>query len=202
VSQKVAQLRRGRKPAGWDEKTNAGRYGDRPCFSRVSLKAELEERGEWFAYGGLALAHGLAKRLGLDGEIDERVRVLRLHLPYLESDHVLTHTYNLYVGGERIEDIANLQGSVGTKKLVGSEWFPDPTTAGDFLRRFDRRALEALQEAIDAGRQKVWKRLPKRKRKQATVDLDSHIKEVYGECKRGADFSYDGRWSYHPLVAT
>jgi len=34
------------------------------------------------------------------------------------------------------------------------------------------------------------------------VDLDGHIKPLYGAQKEGADFSYDGRWSYQPLVVS
>jgi hypothetical protein len=62
--------------------------------------------------------------------------------------------------------------------------------------------LEALQSAVDAARRKVWKQMPRRLRRCATVDIDSHIKEVYGECKQGADFSYTRKWSYHPLLVT
>jgi hypothetical protein len=36
----------------------------------------------------------------------------------------------------------------------------------------------------------------------ATIDIDSTVKPVYGECKRGAEFSYNGKWSYHPLLLT
>jgi len=49
---------------------------------------------------------------------------------------------------------------------------------------------------------KVWKKMPRRFRRRATVDIDSHIKEVYGACKEGADFSYTRKWSYHPLLVT
>jgi hypothetical protein len=44
--------------------------------------------------------------------------------------------------------------------------------------------------------------MPRSRKKVGTVDLDSTIKEVYGQCKQGADFSYNGKWSYHPFLAT
>jgi hypothetical protein len=116
---------------------------------------------------------------------------------------VLTHVYNLLCGGTCIEDIANLQNSEAVRRMLGAGCIPDPTTAGDFLRRFTTLgSLAIFQRAIDRVRVKVWKKLGREKRKRATIDLDSHIREVYGECKQGADFSYDGRWSYHPLIAT
>jgi hypothetical protein len=127
--------------------------------------------------------------------------LLKLHLPYHESDHVLTHAYNLFVGGRDLEDIQNLQHSPAVKNLLGACRLPDPTTAGDFLRRFEAEDLEAGQRAIDEARVKIWRKLPKGRRQTATVDMDSTFKAVYGACKQGADFSYQGVWSYHPLLS-
>jgi hypothetical protein len=140
--------------------------------------------------------------LGLDRRINQHLFLLKVKLPYHESDHVLTHVYNLYAGGHGIEDIAHLQHSEAIQSLLGACRIPDPTTAGDFLRRFQALDLMHLQEQIDAAREAVWHQLPPKRRRRATVDLDSTIKEVYGECKAGADFSYNKKWSYHPLVAT
>jgi hypothetical protein len=153
------------------------------------------------ADGGLALAHELAMRLGLDRSLNRHLQLLKLHLPYHESDHVLTHAYNLFVGGRDLEDIQNLQHSPAVKNLLGACRLPDPTTAGDFLRRFEAEDLEAGQRAIDEARVKIWRKLPKGRRQTATVDMDSTFKAVYGACKQGADFSYQGVWSYHPLLS-
>lgn len=173
-----------------------------PVFRHRSVRAEVIEREPVTADGGLALAHQLAMRLGLDRSINRHLHLLKLHLPYHESDHVLTHAYNLFAGGRDLEDIQNLQHSPAMKNLLGACRLPDPTTAGDFLRRFGDRDLGALQEAIDEARVKVWRKLPKRDRQSITLDMDSTLKEVYGACKQGADFSYKGKWSYHPLLFT
>jgi hypothetical protein len=162
----------------------------------------MEHRGDTTPYAGLAAAVLLAKKVGLERAIDKRLALLKFPLPYTESDHVLTHAYNLFVGGSCIQDMENLRTSEAVKTLLGAERIPDPTTAGDFLRRFGRADLKALQSAVDAARMKVWKKMPRRRRRRATVDIDSHIKEVYGHCKQGADFSYTRKWSYHPLLAT
>ena len=146
--------------------------------------------------------HDLAMRLELDRDINRSIPLLKINLPYFESDHLLTHVYNLYVGGRCIEDIANLQHSDAIKHLLGACRIPDPTTAGHFLRRFHEPHLRAFQAVIDRAREKVWRKMPPARKKVATVDLDSSIKEVHGECKQGADFSYNGKWSYHPLLAT
>ena len=172
----------------------------RPVFCNRRVRVRIKPRGQVTPYGGLALAHALVQGLDLPRAIDRGVPIFKLHLPYHESDHVLTHTYNLFAGGDCIEDIASLQGSEAFQRLVGACRVPDPTTAGDFLRRFTTPHLGLLQKVFDAAHEKVWKVLPRKRRRVATVDLDSTIKEVYGECKEGADFSYTGKWSYHPLL--
>jgi hypothetical protein len=165
------------------------------------LHAEASAPDHVTPYGGLALLAALLKRIGAATEIDKRVSLLKIHKPYSESDHVLAHVANLFVGGECIEDMANLQGSEAARRLFGAIRLPDPTTGGDFLRRFDGRALHALDASIDAMHARVWKqRYGKKKREVATVDMDSTVREVYGRQKEGADFSYKGSWSYHPLL--
>jgi hypothetical protein len=173
------------------------------------LHLEVAERSTVTAYGGLALATAFLKRFGVAQQIDERVHVLKLHLPFHESDHVLAQVLNLYVGGECLEDQAALQHDEGVLRMLGACRLPDPTTAGDFLRRFDARqhpgALAGLREAIDAVEDTVWGKLAgkhKRKRDWAMVDLDGHTKALYGVQKEGADFDHQGRWSYNVLLAS
>jgi hypothetical protein len=159
------------------------------------------EESEATPYGGLSLAAGLVRRLGIGRDLDRELSLLSSHRPFHESDHVLTHVYNLYAGGTCIEDIADLQTSEPVRRLLGSARIPDPTTAGDFLRRFDVDALRGLDAVIDRAQEKVWKqRYGKKKAAQAIVDLDSHVHAVYGDQKEGADFSYKGSLAYHPLV--
>lgn len=172
----------------------------RPEFRHPKLRAVVEKSCAT-ALGGLALAVTLVKSLRLPQSIDSRLSLLRGHRPYHESDHVLTHVYNLFVGGSAIEDIAELQQSESVKAMLGATVVPDPTTAGDFLRRFDRVALGELDLAIDDAQQKVWRRrYGMKKQKLGVVDLDSHVRHVYGNQKEGADFTYKGGFGYHPLV--
>ena len=178
----------------WPESTR------RPVFRTRRVHTEIDRGSRATPYGGLALAHQLVQGLNLPRAIDHGVPIFKIHLPYHESDHLLTHVYNLFAGGTCIEDIASLQDSEAFRNLVGACRVPDPTTAGDFLRRFDPQTLSFLTHVFDETHEKVWAALPRAKRRMATVDLDSTIKPVYGECKEGADFSYTGKWSYHPLL--
>jgi hypothetical protein len=159
------------------------------------------ETSETTALGGLALAVGITSRLRVAQAIDERLSLLRSRRPYHESDHVLTHVYNLFVGGSAIEDIADLQHSEPVRRMLGASRIPDPSTAGDFLRRFDEKSIAALDAAIDEVQHRAWKRrYGAKKCALGVVDLDSHLHHVYGNQKEGADFTYKGGFGYHPLV--
>ena len=173
------------------------------------LHTEVDSHSEVTPYGGLALVAEFIRRFKVARMLDEHVHVLKLYLPYQESDHVLALAMNLYVGGTCIEDLAGLQQSDAVKRLVGACRIPDPTTAGDFLRRFDDGkqpgSLRGMRTAIDNIQSQVWSALSpgrrrKKKREWAVVDMDGHTKELYGVQKEGADFSYKGKWSYHPLL--
>jgi hypothetical protein len=169
----------------------------------------VADRSTVTPYGGLALASVFLRRFRVAQAIDERVHVLKLHLPYHESDHVIAQALNLYAGGTCIEDQAALQHDEGVLRMLGACRLPDPTTAGDFLRRFEERrnrgSLAELRAAIDTVQGEVWGKLAgkrKRKRDWAVVDLDGHTKTLYGVQKDGADFDHKGRWSYHILLAS
>ncbi len=107
----------------------------KPVLGLPKLHMELDRRSEVTPYGGLALAAQVAFLLNIPKILNKHVSVLKRHLPYHESDHILAQAFNLYCGGTCIEDIANLQQSEAVLRLVGACRIPDPTTAGDFLRR-------------------------------------------------------------------
>jgi hypothetical protein len=173
------------------------------------LHLESDPRGETTHYGGLVLAQQFVRRFRVAQRLDDALVLFKRHAPYHESDHVLALAYTLYADGTCLEDQAALQGSEAVRRLVGACRIPDPTTAGDFLRRFTiAQNVEHLSGAIDEVQEAVWSKLPRnvrRRRKKhelALVDLDGHIKPLYGVQKEGADFSYNGRWSYQPLVVS
>jgi len=92
---------------------------ERPVIHNRQVRVQIQERGEITPYGGLALAHDLAMRLGIDRDINRSMKLLRLYLPYFDSDHLLTHVYNQYVGGSCIEDMAK-SGSSGVRGVGGA----------------------------------------------------------------------------------
>jgi hypothetical protein len=72
------------------------------------------------------------------------------------SDHVLNLAYNALCAGTCLEDLELRRQDEAYHNLLGAERIPDPTTAGDFCRRFQRQHLTALQEAYDVARRKAW----------------------------------------------
>jgi hypothetical protein len=171
------------------------------------LHLEADARGEMTHYGGLVLAEQCLRRLRVAPRLDDALHLFKRHLPYHESDHVLALTYTLYADGTCLEDQGALQGSEAVRRLVGACRIPDPTTAGDFLRRFGAADVEALGAVVDAVEEEVWRRVSRRTRRRrqrelALVDLDGHVKPLYGVQKEGADFTHDGRWAYQPLVVS
>jgi hypothetical protein len=174
---------------------------------------EVDRRATVTPYGGLALAAAFVRRFRVAERLDESVHVFKRHAPYHESDHILAQVFNLYVGGSCIEDQASLQHDPGVLAMVGACRLPDPTTAGDFLRRFDEArnpgSLAALRQCGDALQSAVWRKLRRRHAASSPsashavfVDLDGHRKRLYGVQKEGADFSHKGEWSYYPLLVS
>jgi hypothetical protein len=118
-----------------------------------------------------------------------------VHLPYHESDHVLNLAYNVICGGTRLEDIERLRHDAAYMNALGAQLIPDPTTAGDFCRRFAEQDVVALMEAINAVRPKLWAgRGRELLGPVAYLDVDGTIAPTYGQRKAGMDMSYKGIW--------
>ena len=112
----------------------------------------------------------------------------KVHLPYHESDHVLNIAYNALCDARCLQDLWNCDGRTKpTSTHLGAPRIPDPTTAGDFcIAALRRDHLDALQEAIDFTRRKVWANQPGNLFfEQAILDGDGTMVETDGECKAG-----------------
>ncbi len=175
---------------------------EQPVMSPGNIQYEISGRNTGINYGGLGLMVQLVKSLQLAEEIDEHIHLLKIHRPYHESDHILNMTYNILTGGQCLEDLELRRNNVGYLNALNARRIPDPTTAGDFLRRFEREDVINLMDATNNVRRKVWLKQPNNKRRLATIDVDGTITETNGECKEGADFAYNGKWGYCPLVVS
>jgi hypothetical protein len=171
-----------------------------PVMSSGNLVYVMGDKVRAIAAGGIGLVEQLVEAIGLRHRLDERVNVLRRHLPYHESDHILAMSYNLLAGGQAIEDLDRLRTDGTFLDAVGARRLPDPTTAGDFLRRFQPKDVEDLMEAQNDARLRVWKAQPASFRDKAVIDVDGTIVPVCGKKKEGADFAYTGAYGYGPLI--
>jgi len=163
---------------------------------------ELADRVRGISVGGIGALHALACRMGLREAIDRRLRLLKLHLPYHESDHVLALAYLPLCGGTCLEDLELLRQDEVFLDALGARRIPDPTTAGDFCRRFTAADLRVLLDVIHDTRLRVWAGQPAAFFDEARIDMDGFLVETTGQCKRGMDIAYDGTWGYHALVLT
>jgi len=173
-----------------------------PVLKASNIRYEMAERAAAMNCGGIGAMHLMVQRLGLVEDINKTLHLLKVHLPYHESDHVLNLAYNLLAGGQRLEDIELRRQDEVFLNGLGAERIPDPTTAGDFTRRFQVKDIVALEECINRARLAVWKAQPKGFLQEAFVDVDGTVAQTYGECKEGMDISYKGIWGYAPLIVS
>jgi len=121
---------------------------DEPMLAAKNIHYELSSRDRAIQAGGIGAMQLLSQRLGLAKAIDDKVKLLKVHLPYSESDHVLNLAYNALAGGTCIEDLELLRNSEGYLDSLGAQRIPDPTTAGDFCRRFGTEQVDTLQDSL------------------------------------------------------
>src|SRR6266571_78373 len=152
------RIERRLKPKNWEDQP-------RPMLKASNIRYEMAPRAQGMNWGGIGAMH-----------------LLKVHLPYHESDHVLNIAYNILAGGERLEDIEYRRQDEVFLNGLGAERIPDPTTAGDFTRRFSQSDIIVMQECINRARLKVWKEQPEGFLKEAFVDVDGTIAGTYGEC--------------------
>jgi len=174
-----------------------------PVLGRANLGYELSERTKGTAHGGMGMIARLVADVGLADEIDASVALLKMHRPYHESDHVLNIAYNALCGGTRLDDIEARRGDGVFLDGLGASALPDPTTAGDFCRRFDDASIMALQEAVNRSRLGVWARQSASFfEATARIDADATIVGTDGETKQGMDIAYNGTWGYSALMVS
>jgi len=197
------RAKRQRKVAARHAQAGRWKAQPEPMFTSGTIHYEIGANTDAMSFGGMGAVHRLVTKLGLVKEIDQRLELLKVHLPYHESDHVLNLAYNVLCGGTRLEDIERLRHNPAYMAALGADLIPDPTTAGDFCRRFGEEDIAALTEAINAVRPTLWRgRGRDLLGPVAYIDVDGTQAPTYGEQKAGMDISYKGVWGYAPLIVS
>ena len=175
-----------------------------PLLGELPIDYEISDRTRVLSVCGIGAMHTLVTKLALPELLNEGEGVLKRHLPYIESDHILSLCYSLLCGGKPLEDINRFRRDEVYLDALGVERLPAPSTAGDYLRRYESEApILAVQEAINQARVKVWKLQEEAFFEMAILDVDGTITPTDAECMEGIDYCAHKRtWGYGPLVLT
>lgn len=174
-----------------------------PMMDLGPIKMEVMEGRNATGQGGIGVIHKMNQATGLIDAINTKLELFKIHKPYFESDHVMNITYNLLSGGTCLEDLEVRRNDIAYMDSLNAIRVPDPTTAGDFLRRFDKESILNLLEINNQNSQKIWHYSNgDKKRKLAILDIDGKLVETYSEYKEGLDITYKKFWGFSTLVLT
>jgi len=177
--------------------------GEGPEFSAGKIHYEIAERNQAITCGGIGAVHQLANKVGLVEALNTGLQVLQRRRPYSDADHVLNIAYNAMCGGLVLEDIELRRNDAAFLDALGARTIPDPTTAGDYCRRYQSQDIHRLMDLANEVRVRVWKQQsPAFFEGPARIDADGTLVATTGESKEGMDLSYNGVWGYHPLVVS
>jgi hypothetical protein len=101
----------------------------------------------------------------------------------------------------RLADTLLLRQDKVFHKLIGGNDFPHPSTFSRFLAKFTVPKAKGIGKASVALLMRARKNLNNYQR--ITLDIDSHVKTVYGNqqrAKKGYNPKKPGRKSFHPLL--
>ena len=177
--------------------------GDGPEFSAGKIHYEIAERNHAITCGGIGAMHQLANKVGLVAAINTRLQLLQRRRPYSDADHILNIAYNVMCGGFVLDDIELRRNDIAFLDALGARTIPDPTTSGDYCRRFQPHDIDRLMDLANDIRIGIWKRQSLAFFEgPARIDADGTLVATTGESKEGMDLSYNGVWGYHPLVVS
>src|SRR4051812_45645300 len=155
-------------------------------IAATNIHYEIAQRAQGLAPGGIGAMLLLARTTGLVRDIDRDLHLLKRHLPYHESDHVLNIALNLLAGGRCLEHIELRRNDEAFLDALGARRIPDPTTAGDFCRRFAEDDVLTLMETFNGARRRVWAQQPPEFFDRAILDADGTLVATDARCKGGA----------------
>ena len=173
-----------------------------PMMTATNIHYEHADRVKALCAGGIGAIFLLAQKIGLIDDINRDLHLLKRHLPYHESDHVLNIAFNIVAGGRHFEHLELRRNDEVYLDALGAKRIPDPTTAGDFCRRFIAADVEVLMDIINGARLRVWAQQPDDFFEEAFLDADGTMVPTDAECKQGVDIDHNGDWGYQPLVVS
>ena len=186
------QLNRRKRRIARRIENKSGVERPRPMMTASNIHYEIAEKARAIAPGGIGALHLLAQGLGLVYDIDEGLHLLKRHLPYHESDHVLNIAYNLLAGGSGLEHLEVRRNDEVYLDAFGAQRIPDPTTAGDFCRRFTEGDVEQLMDIFNETRLRAWKGQPDAFFDEAFIDADGTLAPSDGRLQTRGGYLVQG----------
>jgi hypothetical protein len=173
-----------------------------PAIQTPSINVQLADRTQAIAAGGLCAIMQMIKSLDLRKTINQSIPIFKMYAPYDEADHVFNIALNLLSGGTCLDHLEIRRTDEAYLNALGAQRIPDPTTAGDFCRRFDEIKTLMLLQAFNQTRVHLWKQQPQAFLQRAIIEADGTMVETSGQRKEGIGMNYKKQWGYHPLVVT
>lgn len=171
-----------------------------PMLRCPATKLELADKTQAVSCGGLAFVQQMVRQVGLAESINRNCPIFKLHMPYTEADHVLNIAFNMFAGGTCLEHLELRRNDEAYLDLLGAQRIPDPTTAGDFCRRFSSQDVDRLMDAINDTRVKIWQQQADSFFGLAVVEGDGTMIETTGEKKQGIGLNHEKQWGRHRRI--
>jgi hypothetical protein len=122
-----------------------------PMMTASNIHYELGDRVQGISAGGIGAMLLLARRIGLIEAIDAHLHLLKVHLPYHESDHVLNIAFNALAGGKRIEHLELRRNDEVYRNLRYPPAVDSPLLAAIDPTRADRIAFDHRESTVHFG---------------------------------------------------
>jgi hypothetical protein len=152
------------------------------------------------ADAGMVLAATLARRLGIEALVDERVVLGERVGAGNAGAKVMTLVSAMALGADCIDDCDVLR-SGRTGDVLGHRVLA-PSTLGTFLRAFTFGHVRQLDRVLGEALKRAWATGAGPGAGRLIVDVDSFVGEAFGPKKQGVGFGYTRVRGYHPILAT
>jgi len=175
-------------------------------LGRIGKFSVCTRRDVLSSHAGIVLLKEFVEHLQVASTLDAQLHVKCRERGHSESTAILGLVYNLVLGGQCLSDLEVLRGDLGTQRLLDLPAILAPTTAGEWLRKFNLGDIYDLQRVNRLLQERVRPQQARYAPAGAsasvyTIDVDSSIYEQASTHKQGSCKAYNGEIGYHPLLA-
>lgn len=172
-------------------------------FSASNIHYEMAEKIQAIHCGGMRVIHQMVLGSGLLKEINKNIKLLKSHIPYHESDHVLNIAYNVFCGNIRLEDIELNRQDAGYLDAVRAQRIPIQRQRVLFYSSVQERRYREADGVYQYSAGTHMERKPEGIHNGRRADRCRwYYGSPYVECEEGMGLLYKGIWGYAPLVVS